>query len=72
MNERIAELGSQAWNYANDNSSEGDGRYGHLYRDKLAELIINECLFIIDDEREPEMVSRIQLWTQIKEHFGVN
>ena len=39
--------------------------------ENLAELIVRKCLFIIDDERKPEMVSRIELWKQVKEHFGV-
>lgn len=38
---------------------------------KFAELIVKECLFIIDDERKPDMVNRIELWHQIVEHFGV-
>ena len=42
-----------------------------LWTEKFAELIVRECLFIIDDERKPEMVSRIELWKQIVEHFGV-
>lgn len=43
MNERIEELSSQAWHYADSNSVDGDGRHGHLYRDKFAELIVQEC-----------------------------
>ena len=38
---------------------------------KFAELIVQECLFIVDDERKPDMVSRTELWHQIREHFGV-
>ena len=38
---------------------------------KFSELLIRECLFIIDDERKPDMVNRTELWKQIKQHFGV-
>lgn len=69
MNERIRELAEQAGSTHKQNL----GVY-QFYTDELekfAELIVRECLFIIDDERKPEMVSRIELWKQIVEHFGV-
>jgi len=43
MNERIKELANEAWQYANNNSRDGDDTHGWLYRDKFAELIIQEC-----------------------------
>lgn len=39
--------------------------------EKFAELIVRQCLFIIDDERKSDMVNRTELWKQIKQHFGV-
>jgi hypothetical protein len=69
MNERIKELALQA------GASYYNTYTGPLLSpkdiEKFAELIVRECLFIIDDERKPEMVSRIELWKQIVEHFGV-
>ena len=65
MNERIKELAAQAVYYDEDEES------WEFDRKKFAELIVKECLFIIDDERKPNMVDRVELWKQIKEHFGV-
>lgn len=59
-----------------------DGVYGNRWysskcgmdvseMEKFAELIVRECLFIIDDEREPDTVSRFKLWMQISDHFGI-
>ena len=72
MNERIRELIEQA-GYTKGHHDE----YGRLTvmpefnKEKFAELIVKECLFIIDDERKPDMVNRTELWHQIVEHFGV-
>ena len=49
MNERIRELAQQAWRYADDNSRDGDGTHGWLYRDKFAELIVRECMTVTKD-----------------------
>jgi len=63
MNERIEKLARQAG---------FDLGNGQTYKvENFAELIVQECLFIIDDERKPNMVDRVELWKQIKEHFGV-
>lgn len=73
MNERIRELIEQA-GYTKGHHDE----YGRLTvmpefnKEKFAELIVKECLFIIDDERKPDMVNRTELWHQIVEHFGVD
>lgn len=73
MNERILELAKQAdpdnWHsrwYSGINPRVMDPEIK-----KFAELIVRECLFIIDDERKPDMVNRTELWKQIKQHFGV-
>lgn len=73
MNERILELAKQAdpdnWHsrwYSGINPRVMDPEII-----KFAELIVRECLFIIDDERKPDMVNRTELWKQIKQHFGV-
>jgi len=84
MNERrIEELAKQArawaetaFKHQNEKfTSHWDNPVGYtvtqFFEQKFAELIVRECLFIIDDERKPEMVSQIELWKQIKEHFGV-
>lgn len=63
MNERIEELVDQCYHQYSEYN---------IDLEKFAELIIRECLFIIDDERKPEMASRVELWKKIKEHFGVD
>ena len=63
MNERIKELADQAWHYADLNSSDGDGRHGHLYRDKFAELIIRDCAAYF---RDAEGTAH-----GLEEHFGI-
>jgi hypothetical protein len=75
MNERIKQLANEAWQYANDNSRDGDDTHGWLYRDKFAELIVQECVAICEDtEGDPSADSR---WgrrccaLEIREHFGV-
>jgi len=78
MNERLQKLELEA--YVEVTRWERDPPSGYkvkvtvkeFSREKFAELIVRECLFIIDDERKPEMVSQIELWKQIKEHFGVD
>ena len=42
--ELIKTLSDSAWEFANANSSDGDGRHGILYRAKFAELILNKCI----------------------------
>jgi len=70
MNERIKELLTQSGVSENWNRADWYSMSPAMV-EKFAELIVQECLFIIDDERKPEMVSRIELWKQVKEHFGV-
>ena len=76
MNDRIKELAELALKSSmiNDAVYRPEGYANGAsknFADKFAELIVQECLFIIDDERKPEMTSRVELWEQIKEHFGV-
>ena len=71
--DRIEELGKQAWEYADSNSRDGDNTFGHLYRDKLAELIIRECISI-DFMRSVAGLTDLQdlgVCVAIKKHFGV-
>jgi hypothetical protein len=67
MSERIKELGNKAWHYADQNSRDGDGTFGHLYRDKLAELIVRECCNEI--AQEPFNAGAASKWLQ--KHFGI-
>ena len=48
MNNRIEELSRIAYQYAESNSQDGDNRHGQLYRDKFAELIIDDCAMLVD------------------------
>ena len=75
MNERIKLLAAEAWQYANNNSRDGDETHGWLYRDKFAELIMDECFgvlrkrFMGDWNREDQEVLRCI--EDIRKHFGV-
>ena len=77
MNERIRLLAEQAnIRFGRMAILDGDPRgmarfVSYSEFEKFAELIVRECLFIIDDERKSDMVSRTELWHQIREHFGV-
>ena len=78
MNERIRELGFQAWEYAMNHdlvcgsvvhNGGVNSVFMDLYDKKLAELIIKECLDLIpeDDVR----VNGVHVYHVIKDHFGV-
>jgi hypothetical protein len=67
MNERIKELSAQAWQYADNNSRDGDGTHGWLYRDKFAELLIRECMLLSILQSEAGYVSNY-----IAKHFGLD
>ena len=82
MNERIKELAEQARDWAevsykkqNDQfTSHWDNPIGYtvsqFFEQKFAELIVRECLVIIDEEGSHEGGS-IRSMEAIKEHFGV-
>jgi hypothetical protein len=67
MNERIKELANEAWQYANNNSRDGDETHGWLYRDKFAELIVKECAVFVENDD----YRGITLADRLKRHFGV-
>jgi hypothetical protein len=70
MNERIKELADEAWQYANNNSRDGDDTHGWLYRDKFAELIVRECQTVVEWAISVDStIGRVPML--IKEHFGV-
>jgi hypothetical protein len=83
MNERIRELAEQAGDYVNavytrPVRSKTPGKIwedGHIgwheqFNEKFAELIVQECLDIVDNEGCGEGGS-IRAMEKIKEHFGV-
>jgi hypothetical protein len=79
MNERIKEFAKQAKEYADTKYSKlvstsrwGDSVPGirELYTEKLAELIVQECLKIaIEEERHAPFEGPVE--TKIRQHFGV-
>lgn len=79
MNERIEELSKIAQKYVENSKYEYDivaYHHGLAYRDKFAELIIKECLSIVDDA---ERGGNNETWDNavnfirrdLKEHFGI-
>ena len=78
MNERIKELANEAWQYANNKSRDGDDTHGWLYRDKFAELIVEECMWKIMQRKEEAIDNDWHVdeamsaaISDISEHFGV-
>ena len=65
MNDRIRELVGQVTIHSPD----GFYTYTQIDAKKFAELIVEECLNLVD--RGGEFVSRPKLVERIKEHFGV-
>jgi len=90
MNERIRELAKQAGEYVNEVytppvRSKTPGKIwedGHVdwheqFNQKFAELIVRECIQVVDDMADPEEDSDRYVWAlhnaseKIKQHFGV-
>ena len=70
MNERIRELYEQARLHAKTIPDLDPQGWMDEYHKKFAELIVRECLGIIDEEGSHEGGS-IRSMEAIKEHFGV-
>ena len=70
MNERIRELSEQARQYAESKMHLTGVKDSAAYDEKFAQLIVQECLGIIDEEGSHEGGS-IRSMEAIKEHFGV-
>ena len=77
MNERIQKLYDQADKFAKENRTQtisGPGNnYFELFHEKFAELIVKECLDIVN-RKEYSYHEADPLWETsqlIKEHFGV-
>ena len=66
MNNRIQKIAEQAGIIP---GVMGLNRFTHFDPEKFAELIVEECLNLVD--RGGEFVSRPKLVERIKEHFGV-
>ena len=90
MNERIRELAKQAGEYVNEVytppvRSKTPGKIwedGHVdwheqFNQKFAELIVRECIQVVDNMADPEEDSDRYVWAlhnaseKIREHFGV-
>ncbi len=81
MNERIKLLALEAFQPINDIASEGiadrytfDQAWFQMYNQKFAELIVRECLDIVN-RKEYSYHEADPLWETsqlIKEHFGVD
>jgi hypothetical protein len=72
MNKRIRELAEQAAEYAAQNAA-GDWEVGPDYQDifnqKFAELIVQQCIAIVDKYGDSDEGNHIAY--QIEQHFGV-
>ena len=74
MNERIKELALQAMTYVTHNPKANKLNSGDMFDEKFAELIVKECVGILEPKSRymgegPEVLKdKIR---QIKQHFGV-
>jgi hypothetical protein len=78
MNERIEKISEQARQYADSMYPSGldIAKWGPAYQEKFAELIVRECVDIIDKDAElPDDIggnAYLRMASKkIKEHFGV-
>ena len=67
MNERIKELAEQAWN---DTAVSPDFGHPVSFAEKLAELIVRECINVIGESRESRQTA-MYYRHRIAEHFGI-
>lgn len=75
MKERIKELITQAggyWNYGDFNMP-SSVEFQEQDIEKFAELIVRECLEIVEDEDDDSVDTKSVRWAmiRIKKHFGV-
>ena len=70
MNERIQELADQAEDYADGIVDQG-GEFHPAYTQKLAELIVQECMNVLDPG-EHQLIARFQARQMLAEHFGID
>jgi hypothetical protein len=52
MNERIQKLAEQATEYANEQNELHGVGYVITFKEKFAELIVQECISIVDEQKE--------------------
>jgi len=87
MNERIKELALQAWQRTNEQVSSQKSHMpdtvisqddiSDIFEEKFAQLIIEECVGVIEDMADPEEDSERYVWAiqnasaKLREHFGV-
>ena len=69
MNERIKELYLQAVEYSNGQMTFGDTR--EYFAEKFAELIVKECLNVINQPNGVGDDDVIRISDDVKRHFGV-
>ena len=70
MNERVQELADQAEDWADGIVDQG-GEFHPAYTQKLAELIVRECMDILDPG-EHQLIARFQARQWLAEHFGID
>jgi hypothetical protein len=76
MNERIEKISEQARQYADSMYPSGldIAKWGPAYQEKFAELIVRECLKIVEpteDSGDEWCVTLKGTAQEIKQHFGV-
>ena len=70
MNDRIKQLAEQAEKYA-DANFKGEHFWTQAYESKFAELIVKECLVVINQSNGVGDDDVIKISQDVKKHFGV-
>jgi hypothetical protein len=71
MNERIGKLAEQAEKYADDNFK-GENFWTQAYESKFAELIIQDCMDVVDGYTKPRTFeTHYDAVEQIEHLFGI-
>ena len=74
MNERIQKLAEQATEYANEQNELHGVGYVITFKEKFAELIVQECISTLEEKIYQSIDNEgDEVWADLilKEHFGV-
>ena len=77
MNERIKQLAEQATEYANQQNELHGVGYVITFKEKFAELIVNDAVELVrdimrDEESELSLMAGAEVQARMREYFGVN
>ena len=71
MNERIEKLAEQAEQHAHEQNDKHGIRFKSEYDRKFAELIVRECIEVVESQKAKMSYGPTFVIEDIKQHFGV-